>query len=151
MAKSAVLPVLIGGGLLVGGILAYKAISQTDDTSGFVSGVTGQYIDEPSQKVIRTDLRQDAKTDRVVSRQDAGVSKVAIRQDAGVSKVAIRQDARTDRTSIRQQATANIVPAAAKVASTAVSAVRTYNQAAIQVSKAPVKTIRTILSNLRNK
>ena len=69
-SKSPVLPILIVGGLAVGGVLAYKAISNSDDTSGFVSGVTGSYIDEPSQRVILTDLRQGATTDRVIYRQD---------------------------------------------------------------------------------
>jgi len=67
-SNSPVLPILVGGGLLVGGILAFKAISNRDDTSGFISGVTGSYIDEPSQRVILTDLRQDGRTDRVIER-----------------------------------------------------------------------------------
>ena len=67
-SKSPVLPILIVGGLAVGGVLAYKALSNSDDTSGFISGVSGQYIDEPSQRVVLTDLRQAGMNERVIER-----------------------------------------------------------------------------------
>ena len=140
-SNSPVLPILLVGGLAVGGLLAYKAISQRDDTSGFISGVTGQYIDEPSQRVIRTDLRQDAKTERV-----------AERQAAAIGKVSSRQDAKTERTSIRQENKGASVVEKVTQPTTKTRLKRvSVGQAVAQVATASNPSVSRVASALRNR
>ena len=85
MATKSILPVLIVGGLVVGGILAYKAISNSDDTAGFISGTTGEYIDEPATRIVALDIRQAGRTERTIYRQDTAKDVIENVLDTGES------------------------------------------------------------------